>query len=77
MHCIRYCKCPGFDGRTNDTREKLVIKRALLFGLGVILIPLGLIGLVVPILPGVLFLIAAGVCFAATSPRLAAWSQSG
>jgi uncharacterized membrane protein YbaN (DUF454 family) len=52
-----------------------MLKRAVLFGLGAVLVPLGLIGLVVPILPGVLFLAAAAFCFAATSPKLTARMQ--
>lgn len=47
-----------------------MIRTALLSGLGTILLLLGLIGLVVPLLPGVLLLLAAGCCFAAVSPRL-------
>ena len=46
-----------------------MIKRAFFFGLGGLLTVLGLIGLVVPILPGILFLALAAVCFSATSER--------
>ena len=46
-----------------------MFKRAALIGLGSVLVALGLIGLLVPILPGVLFLVLAAVCFSATSPR--------
>jgi uncharacterized membrane protein YbaN (DUF454 family) len=46
-----------------------MFRRAALFSLGSALTALGLIGLLVPILPGVLFLVLAGVCFSAMSPR--------
>ena len=49
-----------------------MIKRALLMSLGAALVLLGLIGLVIPILPGFLFLALAAVCFSATSPRFQA-----
>ena len=49
-----------------------MIKRAALMCLGGLLTVLGLIGLVIPILPGVLFLILAAVCFSATSPKFQA-----
>ena len=45
-----------------------MIKRAALTLLGSALVLLGLIGLVVPILPGFLFLALAAVCFSALSP---------
>jgi uncharacterized membrane protein YbaN (DUF454 family) len=49
-----------------------MIKRAILMCLGAFLLVLGLIGLVIPILPGVLFLVLAAVCFSATSPKFQA-----
>ena len=45
------------------------MKRFLLFGLGVLLIGVGILGLVVPVLPGWLFLF---IGFSMTAPRLAA-----
>ena len=50
--------------------EPHMIRTILLSGLGLVLVVLGLIGLLVPVLPGLLFLGAAVVCFSATSPRL-------
>lgn len=47
-----------------------MIKRAVLICLGCIFVALGLIGLLVPIMPGLLFLVAAAVCFSATSADL-------
>lgn len=49
-----------------------MIRTALLSGLGFILVLLGLVGLVVPLMPGIVFLAAAGCCFAALSPRFQA-----
>src|SRR5258705_10690532 len=47
--------------------------RIIYFCLGWRMGGLGVIGLVVPLMPGVVFLIAAGACFARSSPRLEAW----
>jgi uncharacterized membrane protein YbaN (DUF454 family) len=47
-----------------------MIKRAVLICLGSTFTVLGLIGLLVPIMPGFLFLAAAAVCFSVTSRRL-------
>jgi uncharacterized membrane protein YbaN (DUF454 family) len=46
-----------------------MLKRACYFGLGICLLMLGLVGLVVPILPGILFLALAAVSFSAMSPK--------
>lgn len=46
-----------------------MIRTTLLFGLGTLLVLLGLIGLVVPLMPGIVFLAAAACCFGALSPR--------
>ena len=47
-----------------------MIKRILLFALTFVFLALGLVGLLIPILPGVLFLVAAAVCISAASPRV-------
>jgi uncharacterized membrane protein YbaN (DUF454 family) len=47
-----------------------MLKRLLLITTGIVLVLLGLVGLVVPVLPGVLFLALAAVCFSAGSPRI-------
>jgi len=49
-----------------------MIRTVFLSALGILLVLLGLIGLVVPLMPGVVFLAAAGCCFAALSPRFQA-----
>lgn len=46
-----------------------MLKRASLTLLAILFTGLGLIGLLVPILPGFLFLILAAVCISALSPR--------
>ena len=48
------------------------MKNFLLVSIGVLCIGLGLLGLVVPIIPGVIFLALAVVIFAGLSPRLRA-----
>lgn len=47
-----------------------MLKRAVTFFAGVILLVLGLAGLVLPIIPGLLLLLLAAACFASVSPRL-------
>ncbi len=47
-----------------------MFRTVLLAGLGAVLVLLGLIGLVLPLMPGVVFLLAAGCCFAALSPGI-------
>jgi uncharacterized membrane protein YbaN (DUF454 family) len=47
--------------------------RIIYFSLGWVMVALGVIGLVMPLMPGVVFLIVAAACFARSSPRLEAW----
>lgn len=47
--------------------------RVFYFCLGCVLVALGVIGLVLPLMPGAVFLIGAAWCFARSSPRLEAW----
>jgi uncharacterized protein len=47
--------------------------RIIYFCLGWVMVALGVIGLVMPLMPGVVFLIVAAWCFARSSPRLEAW----
>ena len=47
--------------------------RIIYFCLGWVMVALGVIGLVMPLMPGAVFLIVAAACFARSSPRLEAW----
>lgn len=47
--------------------------RYVLLGCGCVFTVLGSIGMVVPMLPGTIFLILAAWCFARSSPRFEAW----
>jgi uncharacterized protein len=47
--------------------------RIIYFCPGWVMVALGVIGLVMPLMPGVVFLIVAAWCFARSSPRLEAW----
>lgn len=47
--------------------------RLVYLGLGWLFVALGVIGLIMPMMPGAVFLIAAAWCFARSSPRFEAW----
>ncbi len=47
--------------------------RIVYFSLGWVMVALGIIGLILPLMPGTIFLIIAAWCFARSSPRLEAW----
>jgi len=48
------------------------LKTLFLFVAGMVFLALGLFGLVVPLIPGFLFLLVAAACFAAAFPRFRA-----
>ncbi len=48
-------------------------RRPLLLAAGWLLTALGIAGLVLPLMPGTLFLIGAAWCFSRSSPRVEAW----
>lgn len=50
-----------------------ILYQKLLFALGVVFLVVGIIGMVVPMLPGTVFLILAAWCFTRSSPRFEAW----
>ncbi|WP_231711036.1 YbaN family protein [Xanthobacter dioxanivorans] len=52
---------------------RAAIYRRLLFAAGIVFLVVGAIGMVVPMLPGTVFLILAAWCFARSSPRFEAW----
>ncbi len=47
--------------------------RAVLFVLGIIFLGIGVAGLLLPLLPGVVFLILSAACFSRSSARFEAW----
>jgi uncharacterized membrane protein YbaN (DUF454 family) len=49
------------------------MKRSIFLSLGFFMVALGMIGVVVPLIPTTIFLIAAAACFARSSPRFEAW----
>ncbi len=53
----------------NKVPEKNNIKRILLLSLGFVLTALGLIGIIIPIMPTIPFLVLASVCFSHSSKR--------
>ena len=50
-----------------------VLMRIIYFSLGWVMVALGVIGLIMPLMPGAVFLIIAAWCFARSSPRFEAW----
>ncbi|MEP9353622.1 YbaN family protein [Xanthobacter sp. KR7-65] len=53
--------------------SRAAIYRRLLFAAGMVFLVIGAIGMVVPMLPGTVFLILAAWCFARSSPRFETW----
>ena len=47
--------------------------RPLLFVLGWLFLAIGVVGIVLPLVPGTLFVILAAACFTRSSPRFEAW----
>ena len=47
--------------------------RIIYFCLGWVMLALGVIGMVLPLMPGAVFLIVAAACFARSSPRFEVW----
>ena len=60
-------------GRNWLARNWLALRRPLLFAAGWCFTLLGAIGLVLPLMPGTVFLILAAWCFSRSSPRVEAW----
>lgn len=70
---------PSTPGASNGARlaaarwSRAALYRKLLFAVGMVFLVVGAIGMVVPMLPGTVFLILAAWCFARSSPRFEAW----
>jgi uncharacterized membrane protein YbaN (DUF454 family) len=58
---------------TDQFPARLRWNRPLLFVLGWIFVAAGIVGLVLPFVPGTLFLILAAACFTRSSPRFESW----
>lgn len=55
----------------NQSIERIL--RPLLFAAGCVFVVIGIAGLILPLLPGTVFLILAAACFARSSPRFESW----
>lgn len=65
---------PAGDRRRVDPRAmRAKLYRQVLFAAGVVFLTIGCIGMVVPMMPGTVFLILAAWCFTRSSPRIEAW----
>jgi uncharacterized membrane protein YbaN (DUF454 family) len=58
---------------SEDEQPRRQWPRPLLFALGWLFTALGVIGLILPLMPGTVFLIVAAWCFSQSSPRFEAW----
>lgn len=58
---------------TEPSSSQSRLLRPLYFAAGVILVGVGIVGYIVPVMPGTIFLILAAACFARSSRRLEAW----
>lgn len=48
-------------------------QRPLYFALGCLCVAIGVVALVVPLIPGIVFLVLATACFSRSSPRMETW----
>jgi uncharacterized membrane protein YbaN (DUF454 family) len=58
---------------TEPSSSKSRLLRPLYFTAGVILVGVGVLGYILPVMPGTIFLILAAACFARSSARLETW----
>jgi uncharacterized membrane protein YbaN (DUF454 family) len=58
---------------TQHDRDRSRLPRPLLFAAGWVFTTLGVIGVILPLMPGTVFLILAAWCFSRSSPRFEAW----
>ncbi|WP_454917133.1 YbaN family protein [Xanthobacter sediminis] len=59
--------------RMDPQAMRATLYRQVLFAAGVVFLTVGCIGMVVPMMPGTVFLILAAWCFTRSSPRIEAW----
>ncbi len=64
---------PRIDSGVRGAGLRSAFLRYVLLGCGVIFLIVGAIGMVVPMMPGTIFLILAAWCFARSSPRFESW----
>ena len=58
---------------SEDDQPRRRWSRPLLFAAGWVFTALGVVGLILPLMPGTIFLSAAAWCFSQSSPRFEAW----
>lgn len=63
----------GEPGRERAAAPASGVSRLLWIAAGLVLTGVGIVGVVLPVMPGTIFLILAAACFARGSPRLEAW----
>lgn len=56
--------------QSQEGMASIMVKRLLLYVLAAGFLILGFIGLLIPVIPGVLFLLISAACFAATAPGI-------
>ncbi|WP_238121897.1 MULTISPECIES: YbaN family protein [unclassified Xanthobacter] len=66
-------EAPSSRRRMDPRALRAAFYRQALFAAGVVFLVIGAIGMVVPMLPGTVFLILAAWCFTRSSPRFEAW----
>jgi len=59
--------------KTNEYHPLSRHWRLMLQAIGILLVPIGVAGVILPVLPGVPILILAAACFTRSSPRLEHW----
>ena len=60
-------------GATPEAGRPSMSARFLWIAVGLVLTGVGIVGVILPVMPGTIFLILAAACFARGSPRLEAW----
>lgn len=67
-------RLPRKTAQITPMRRRLhALWRPLLLGFGFLCLGIGIVGLVLPLVPGTVFLILSAACFTRSSPRFEAW----